>query len=163
MALPTFKELENAITLSGDLEADLSGNAGFLFHVGMGAARADSEVDDQKYALLCKEAVLQEEVRNAAATANEKVTEALVTSRVKASDAYEVVYRELLRLQRVAREWEALLNAFESRGRSLYNLSMLATKHGVDSSGIANRDNYDQLRNKAAAQRAHARTPLRPT
>lgn len=150
--IPNFDQLEAAVAISGTLEDSLTQHAGMYFHVAIGAARADALGDEFKYELLCKEAELQERVRTEAAAAGEKVTETLVTARVKAHAEYSQVNHRYLGATKRAGEWDALRRAYESRGHILHDLTLLAGR-GVDSSSISN---YGALREAAATARRNA-------
>ena len=113
----------------------------------MGATRASTAVDQSRYELLCLEAELQEEVRKAAAA--EKVTEALIASRIKAHPRYVELFSEHLAVQRLSGEWDALRKAYESRSHLLHDLTLLATR-GVDSGGI---NSYAEMRQAASQVR----------
>lgn len=154
---PTFQTLETAVTLSGNLETDLLQHPGLFFHVGMGAAKAEADLDDIKYQLACAEAECQEIIRTAAAVAAEKVTETLIAGRVKEHAIYKGMHSQYVTALRLSKEWKALFSAYESRGHTLHNLVLLATK-GIDSSGV-NGPSYDQLRREAAARRT---PPIKP-
>lgn len=149
MDIRSFTDLEAAVELSGDLEHDLMANTGLYYHAAVEASRASADVDQIKYELLCLEAELQESVRAAAATAGEKVTEALITARIKAHPDYTAKNLIYLAAQRKSGEWTALQRAYESRGHILHDLVLLATR-GVDAASISS---YGQLRQSAATAR----------
>jgi hypothetical protein len=149
MKTMTLPQLEQAVTLTGDLSHDLQSHVAYYYHVASGNAQAQAAVEEMKYQLLCKEAELQEAIRDHAAKINEKVTEALITSRIKAHPEYTALYTHVLGAHKEAGEWSALQKAFESRGYILHDLVLLSTK-GVDGAGISD---YTKLREASATVR----------
>lgn len=120
-----------------DLDTCLINQPDLYYHVSVEYTRAVAARDEVKLELEELHAVLDKEVRSAAAKLDEKITEARVQNEILLKPRYRELRQLLLERTEEVGQWSALKEGFHQRSYMLRELVGLCIAEGYDNAGAS--------------------------
>lgn len=121
--MKTLDDLKNKLTIDEHaLEIALREHPQLMYDAGMQLATSISQRDESKQKLDEIEALVDKELRQAAATSGEKTTEKEIESNKKLDKRVKAANDDFLESKLTAQQWQVLKDSFEQRSYALSKL-----------------------------------------